>query len=252
MKNNYWYLILVPFALWVLDEIFLFKPNFFFVALGLGVLIITLAVRYLTKQQNLRFWPVFILPPALFFLSFSFYGAIIISQFWIQVIFLLIVWFVFSYLQNIYYYFSFGAPERETKLQRLLMSGSFLTAFALAATLFGMPIFLSWSIWLLLLFFTLASFILFGQFLILAKEITREQKIFWGINVLVLVEIAGAFFLLPLNYNILGLLLAIIFFLLTLLDEWRLAGRLNTKNLKWPLILTTLIIVFILLSARWL
>jgi hypothetical protein len=107
MKNNYLYLILVPFALWVLDEIFVFKPAFFFLAIGLGALIIVLGVRALIKKQSLKFWPVFIFAPLLFYLSFSFYSAIIISQFWIQVIFLLNAWFVFFYLKNIYYYFSF-------------------------------------------------------------------------------------------------------------------------------------------------
>jgi len=252
IKNNYLYLILVPFLLWVLDEIFIFKPDFFFVALGLGLLIITFGVRRLIKKQSLKFWPIFILPPSLFYLSFSFYSAMIVGQFWIQVIFLLNAWFIFFYLQNIYYYFSFGAPEREVKLRRLLTSGSFLSTFVIASSLYALPIFLSWPFFILLLIFTLISFGLFGQFLALEKNISAEQKIFWGVKVLILAESAGALFLLPLNYNILGLLLAIIFYLLILFDDWRAAGRLYYKNLKWPLIIGSLVIILILLSARWL
>jgi len=252
MKNNYLYLILIPFLLWVLDEIFVFRPDFFFVALGLGLLIITFGVRLLIKKQSLKFWPVFVLPPSLFYLSFSFYSAMIVNQLWIQLIFLLNAWFIFFYLQNIYYYFSFGAPERAVKLRRLLTSGAFLSTFAIASSLYALPIFLSWSFFILLLIFILISLGLFGQFLILEKNISTEQKIFWGIKVLVLAEFAGVFFLLPLNYNILGLLLAIIFYLLILFDDWRASSRLNYKNLKWPLIISTLVVVLILLSARWL
>ncbi len=252
MKSNYLYLFLIPFSLWVLDEIFLFKPDFFFIALALGLLIIAFGVRSIMKKQSAKFWPAFIFPPALFFLSFSFYSALLVSRFWIQAIFLLIAWFVFYYLQNIYYHFSFGAPEREMKLRRLLASGAFLSAFALAATLFGLPIFLSWSFFLLLLLFVLVSIVLFGQFFILDNKISREEKIFWGINVLVLAEMASVLFLLPLNYNILGLLLALIFYFLIFAGEIRLAGRLNYKNLKWPIIIGTIIIILILLSARWL
>jgi len=252
MKNNYLYLILVPFLLWVLDEIFVFKPDFFFVALGLGLLIITFGVRRLIKKQSPKFWPIFILPLGLFYLSFSFYSAMIVSQFWIQAIFLLNAWFGFFYLQNIYYYFSFGAPEREAKLRRLLISGSFLSTFAIASSLYALPIFLSWPFFSLLLIFILISFGLFGQFLILEKNISSEQKIFWGIKVLILAESAGALFLLPLNYNILGLLLALIFYLLILFDDWHTAGRLYYKNLKWPLVISALVIILILLSARWL
>jgi hypothetical protein len=252
MKNNYLYSILGPFGLWALDEIFLFKPDFFFIALGLGLLIITFGVRALMKNQTAKFWPVFILPPALFFLSFSFYSALLISQFWIQVIFILNVWFVFYYLQNIYYYFSFGAPEREEKFRRLLMSGSFLSAFALSASLFALPIFLSWPFAWLLLLFAFVSLALFGQTLILEKKFDSEQRLFWGINVIVLAELAGVLFFLPLNYNILGLLLALIFYFLVLLSDWRTAGKLYYKNLKWPIMIGSIIIIFILLSARWL
>lgn len=252
MKNKQLYLILIPFSLWLLDEIFFFKPGFFFVSLGLGLLIITLGVRTLIKDHGSKFWPAFILPPALFFLSFSFYSAIIASQFWIQVIFLFNVWFVFSYLKNIYYYFSFGAPEREVKLRHLLLNGSFLSAFAVAASLYGLPIFLSWPFALLLLGFALISFILFGQFFIFSRKIEREQKIFWGLNVLVFTEIVGVISFLPLNYNVLGILAAIVFYLLIIFDDWRSENKFGYKNMKWPVIVGSLIIIIILLSARWL
>ena len=226
--------------------------KFFFIALSFGVLFITFGVRTFIKNRGAKFWPVFILPPVLFFLSFSFYSSIIISYFWIQVIFLLIAWFIYSYFQNIYYYFSFGAPEREVKIRRLMVSGSFLSTFAIAATLYGLPIFLSWPFILLLLSFIVISLALFGQFFIFSKNINREQKIFLGINILVLAEFVGIFYLLPLNFNILGLLVAIIFYLLFLLNDWRGENRLDFKNLKWPIIISSLVIIFILLSARWL
>jgi hypothetical protein len=96
------------------------------------------------------------------------------------------------------------------------------------------------------------SAVIFGQFFIFNKKIEREQKIFWGLDVLILAEMAGLFFLLPLNYNILGFLVAIIFYLLVLINDWRQTNRLNFKNLKWPIILASLITLLILLTARWL
>jgi len=252
MKNNYWYLILTTFILWVLNEIFLFKPDFFFVSLGLGVLVIIFYVRSLIKKHSQGFWPMFVLTPVLFYLSFSLYSAIIVGQFWIQAMFLLNAWFVYSYLKNIYYYFSFGAPERESKLRRLLATGAFLSSFAFAANLYGLPIFLSWPFFLILLAFMVISFGLFGQFMVFSKNIGREDKIFLGVNILVLAEFAGILFFLPLNYNILGLLVAIVFYLLIMLNDWRADGRLNFKNIKWPLIIVSGIIVLVLLTARWL
>ncbi len=252
MKNNNFILFLVPFFLWVLDEIFLFRPEFFFVSLGLGFLIIALTVRTLLKSNRAQFWPLFIITPALFYLSFSFYSTILVSQLWIQIIFLLNAWFIFSYLRNIYFYFSFGAPEREIKLKRLLSSGAFLSTFALGANLYGLPIFLSWPFVLLWLAFVVLSIALFGQFLMFADKINREQKIFLGINILLLAEFAGILFFLPLNYNILGLSIAIVFFLLTLINDWRETDQLVWKNLRYPVIISSIMIIFIFLSARWL
>lgn len=252
MKNNYWYLILTTFALWALNEIFLFKPAFFFVSLGLALLIITFYVRILIKKRSEKFWPMFIITPVLFYSSFSFYSAIIVSQFWIQVIFLLNAWFIFSYLKNIYYYFSFGAPERESKLRRLLASGAFLSTFAFASNLYGLPIFLSWPFFLLLIAFMIICLALFGQFFVFTKKIEREQKVFLGINILVLAEFAGVLFFLPLNFNILGLLVALVFYFLVLLNDFREEHRLNFKNVKWPLIILSAVIILTLLSARWL
>lgn len=252
MNKNSLYLILAPFSVWVLNEMFVFKPEFFFISLGLGTLIIVFAVWATMKKRGLRNWPIFSLVPILFFLSFSLYSAIIASQFWIQIIFLLNAWFVFSYLKDIHYYIYSDLPESRTKLHRLLKSGSFLSTFALAATLYGLPIFLSWNFSLLLLFFIAASFILFGQFLIFVKDFNREQRIFLVINVLVLAEFAGILFFLPLSYNILGLLVALVFYLLVLFNDWRQENRLVFKNVKWPLAVASLITALILLSARWL
>lgn len=252
MKNNYWYLILTTFTLWALNEIFLFKPHFFFVSLGLSVLIIVFYVRALIKKRSEIFWPIYILTPILFYLSFSVYSAIIVGQFWIQAIFLLNAWFVYSYLKNLYYHFSFGAPERESKLRRLVATGSFLSTFAFAANLYGLPIFLSWPFFLILLFFMLISGGLFGQFLIYSKNVSRDELIFLGINILVLAEFAGVLYFLPLNFNILGLLTAIVFYFLILLNDWRGEGRLDFKNIKWPLIIVSVIIVSVMLTARWL
>lgn len=252
MKKQSFYLIFTPFLIWLLSELYVFEPSLFFVSISSSFLILAFVIRKLAIKNTKIFWPLLILAPALFYFSFSFYSAIIVSKFWIQVIFLLNAWFIHAYLKNIYYYFSFGAPERELKLNKLLLSGSFLSCFALAATLYGLPIFLNWSFAFLLLIFILFSLLEFSQFLIFSKNIDKNQKFFLGINVLILGELAGVIFFLPLNFNILGLMVAIIFYLLILFNNWRLENMFYFKNLKWPLVISGVIFIIILLSARWL
>lgn len=252
MKKNSLYLILTPTLLWLLNELFIFEPSLFFVSLSLSLLILAFFVRLLITKNSKEFWPQYILTPALFYFSFSFYSAILVNQVWIQIIFLFNAWFIYSYLKNIYYFFSFGAPEREMKLRRLLLSGAFLSVFALASTIYGLPIFLNWSFISLLIIFVLFSLAVFGQFLIFSKNIDSTERIFLGVNTLILGEFAGVVFLLPLNYNILGLLVAIVFYLLILFNSWRIEDRLDFKNLRWPIAVASFIFIIILLSARWL
>lgn len=75
---------------------------------------------------------------------------------------------------------------------------------------------------------------------------------FLTINSLVLSETAGALLLLPLSFNVRGLLLSLVFYSLVLFNNWRREKRLNIKNLKWSLAIGIFLILLILLSARWL
>lgn len=252
MPNKYLYLFLTPLSLLVLNEIFIFKPHFFFVSLSFGLLVIILSIWKIAKNNDSKFRLVYAMAPALFYLSLSLYSGILVNSLWIQIIFVLNAWFVFFYLRNLYKYLYSFSLDIEIKLQRLLKAGSFLSTFALAATCYGLPIFLSWNFGLLLLLFIAAGFILFGQFLVFSRKINREQIIFLFINVFVLAEFAGVLFFLPLSYNTLGLLVALIFYLLSVFNDWRMENRLNFKNIKWPIIIVMIIIMTILLSARWL
>ncbi|NLZ74501.1 hypothetical protein GX917_01165 [Candidatus Falkowbacteria bacterium] len=252
MPNKYLYLFLTPIILLALNEAFVFEPQFFFVSLSLGLLVILFAVWKITKDSDSKYRLLYALSPALFYLSFSLYSGILVNHFWIQVIFIFNALFVFFYLRNLFKYLYTPSSEVEVKLYNLLQVGSFLSAFALAATCYGLPIFLSWNFGLLLLLFIAVSFILFGQSLIFSREIKREQIRFLFINVFILAEFAAVLFFLPLSYNVLGLLVALVFYLLSVFDNLRLENRFNFRNIKWPLIITIIMVMVILLSARWL
>jgi len=246
------FIFLTVFFLWLLNELFFFKPTLFFVSLGLSTLIIILAVKKLVDKKSNTFWLLLTISPILFYFSASFYSSILTNQLWIQFIFFINAFLIFSYLKNIYYYYSFGAPERGAKLNRLLLSASFLAMFAAAATLYALPIFINLSFWSIVIFFIIINIIFFYQSLIFAKDNSvREDWLFLVINTLVLSEFAGVLLLLPLNYNVRGFLLAIFFYSLILFNNWRQEGRLNFRNLRWPLISVFLIMLIILFSARW-
>jgi len=245
--------LIVPLLIWFLNQIFLREPDLFYVALALGALLITLSVKYLLPKEPV-FWLPYIIPPLLFFISFSFYSAIIVGLFWLQLCSLLIFWFLFSYLRALYYYFA--APDKRplwaAKVDNLLLSGGFLTAYAAAAILFDLPAFFNWSLLALLATVVVLSGLLLFQFYLFPKEGASLAKYLSLLSVLVLTELTGIFALLPLNFHILALFFAISYYLCLTIIRLASNGILNRRALKWPLILGGIIITVLLLTSRWL
>jgi len=243
--------IITPILIFVLSQIFLATPKVFYYALGIGVLIIVISVKYLSRGIKNN-WLIFTISPVLFFLSFSLYSSLIANSFLIQFIFVLCLWFIFSYLKNLYYFLSYEVPERAQKLDHLILSGGFLTFFALTSSLYGLPIFLNWPFFKFLLVFIPLAFLLLIQFFAIKKISFKPFLPFIGINILILSELALVLSFLPFNFNVLGFLLTIFFYFFLLVFRLRLREELNYHNLKLPIVFSLLIIVITILSARWL
>lgn len=254
-KPRYIYLFL-PLIIWLLNQAFLLRPSFFYSAMALGLLLIIFGVRALARLDKNKYWPLLIAPPALFFLSFSLYVTLIPnrwpSNFWIQGIFILEAWFIFSYLRNLYYYLAYHALERQQKLSDLLVSGGFLSMFAIGASFYGLPAFINWPLYLLLLSLAPLIFLLFSQFIPFKNLNLKTNLILLLTNTLMLLELAGVISLLPLNYNLLGFVLALAysFQLLVLQLSWR--GELTAKRLKLPIIALVALVIILFLTASWL
>jgi len=243
--------LITPILIWLLSQAFLRWPDFFYSALAVGALLIVISVKHLVGSGK-KNWLSFIITPVLFFLCFSGYTAIIISHFWIQAIFLLELWFFFSYLRVAYYYINHSGPQWASKLDNLLISGGFLTAFAAAALLFGLPIFLDWPLFIMLFVFTLIISLLLWQFNLLREDGAPAINWLLIIIIIILTELVWAMTFLPLNFNILGLFAAIIYYLGLTMIRLERRGGLNRRALKLPLIFSAVLILVLLLTARWL
>ncbi len=256
MKHNMNYKHLVPvitpLCLWFLSQAFLLWPTFFYAAVALGVLLIVLSIRLLAAETKVMTWPLLIAPLLLFFFSFSVYASLLMSRFWVEVVFVLNVWFAYAYLKNLYYYLVRHEEKRVEKLTNLMLAGTWLTIFAAAATLYDLPEFIDWPfLVLLLIFMVMTGFLWFG-FWPLTKIKFRTAAPVQGVSWLVLGALTWLVSLLPLNYNVLGFLTAIIAYFLLELNRAHWRGDLNRRTLKAPLILSAILIIILLLTARWL
>lgn len=243
--------LLVPTALWLLGQIFLFRPNLFFISVSLGVLIMALAVKGLSIGKHKSDWPMFFYFPALMFISASLYETLIPNHYWVQVLFLLMAFLIFSYLKNLYYFMRYEAPERAGKIDSISLAGSVLAFFFLSASIYGLPTFLGWSFWPLLAACSVLIFLLTCQpFVIGYINIKTNWPFFLAVN-LILIQILAALYLLPLRFSVLGLLAAFAFYLSLLVLRSVLRGNFSGRLLRFPLISGLVIAVIVLVTARW-
>ena len=94
--------------------------------------------------------------------------------------------------------------------------------------------------------------LLFWQFKLLQKKSASLAGWLLFITVLILTELALAMTLLPLNFNILGLFAAIIYYLGLTIIRLEHRGSFNGHTVRLPLILSIILIFILLITARWL
>lgn len=251
MKRSRLLINFIPVILLFLSLAFLFYRPFFYAAIGLSVLLIVLGVKYLVETSSSRPWLPFVFSPLLVFLGGEFYIILLPNYFFLSLVLLVIIWFTYSYLRNLYYYLAYGAPERERKIDNLLLSGGFIGIWMFSSALFNVQAVLNWPFWFLLLIFTPFAWLSFAIFSWWQKNFsTAGLAIF--LNTVVLLELTGVLFFLPLNYDLLGFILALFYYFL--LFAWRLSWRreLNRHRLRLVLVGGLVIVFLILLTAAWL
>lgn len=243
---------LLPLALLLLGELYiLFNSQLFFVSLALGALFITLTTKGLSIKSRALDWPLFLYFPLIFFIASSFYTTVLASPYLIQTLLLVNVFFIHIYFNSLYYFFRYNAPDRIDKLDTFLMTGSVLSIFFAGATAYALPVYLGWSFWPLLIVLAAISFPLFFQPFILGSLNLKTNRPFFIAALIIFTQIAGVIYLFPFSFNVLGLMLAIVFYVLFLILRLHIRGRLSSKLLKIPLIASLIIIILLLLTTRW-
>lgn len=245
--------VITPAFVWGLSQVFFWRPLFFFAALALGTLLIAWSVKEIAGRHEPD-WYFFISAPILFSLAFNSYAAVIASSFLVQVCFVAIAWFLYSYLKA-FYHFAVHKEEREDwkiRLHRLLIPGGFLTMFAAFAVMLYLPLFFNLDIYISLPLFIVLSWLLFVQFGPIKHIDARPTGTLVIINVIIMAEMAWAFTLLPFNYNLLALFAAITYYLLLLIVRLEARGDLNRQSLRPSLIIIVSAMLLLVLTARWL
>ncbi len=244
---TYLFIFITPLLNFLLFEAFFFRADLFYAALIISNLLILVAVRRITgkKITSGEFWSFSILP-LLFSSSLGIYSLLVVSHVIIQLLFVLNLGFTFFYLKNIY------RGEQPDFLENISSYGNLLTVFFIFAGIYGLEEFQGWPIWILIL--GLAALLVIVVYQILWANRIKAQNILAYIFLitLLLVQLAWAIYYLPFNYNTLGLIATIFFYLIIGFIKLSLADKLTRRNLKLYLGSGIVFLLLVFLTAKWL
>jgi hypothetical protein len=253
MKYNHYRTLLTPAAAFLLMEMFFFWPKLIYVALVMAVLIFFFTVRQFTlaaKRQE-KWWNYLILPAG-FFAGNAVFSAMIPSPWFIQFMFAVNWLFNILYFRTIYYYLLRVEKYQAQRLENISSYGNFLAFYFIASSVYGLQIFLNIDIWVLIIGLLFFIFLIVYQ-VFWANGIDIHLGLFYAIIIsLVLVEIAWSASFLTLNFYILGLLLAVCYYILIGLARFYLLSKLSNKIIKLYLIFGFSSILLVLFTANWL
>jgi hypothetical protein len=246
MKNNLFLIILPPLVVCLFSEIFFFRPNLFYAAIVLSALVIFFTVKSLIKEKiaSLRLWNLSWLP-LFFVLSADAYSLILLEKSFIQILFAAQFLFLFYYFKNL------AGDKKEVFLENVSAWGNFLSLFLFFSFLFGLKSLLDYSILFLAGGFLIVSFLSVSEIFWANKIMQKQEPAYIFIICLILTQAGWCFCFLPLDYNILGLLLAIGHYILIGLIKPFLREGLNSRAIKFYLIGGIMVMAILLATAKW-
>lgn len=252
MKYSFLLIFIAPLGVLGLFEAMLFRPIFFgWFLLAIALLIILTLLSFAAAGRFPSSWWNALFLPLIFSVALAFYSSLLTNRTAVYFLFIGGAIFIWSYLRNSYYLFVKDKNGKGRLLENLSSYGSFLAIFFLAASAYGLKSFFGISI------VVLAAALFVGIFLIICQNSWannlkfKEGGIFILVFPLVLAEIAAAVYYLPLNYNALGLILAICYYMLMGLAKSYLRNNLNRRSVKFYLIFGFLSFLAIFLTSKW-
>jgi hypothetical protein len=252
MKFNRFLPLLIPLLVFLFEEIYFFSPKFVYVIMILVGLSVFFVIWQFSRwsQVDKQWWNYLILPIAMSSAVIS-YSVFIGYKSLIQLLFIFNLVFLYIYLRHVYYYLLNPPAYEVFSIENISSYTNWLTFFLLAATVYGLQSFLNLPIpWLVLIILGITALTTYQIIWVNKIEITLGLP-YILISCLILVELFWSISFLPFNYNISGLCLAISYYVITGLIKNHLLNKLDVKKVKMYLILATISLFLILLTAKW-
>lgn len=253
MKYNRALPLVVPIIIWLLLEFYLFNTKLIYWLGALSILIIFFTARRFCRESLIdKNWWNFSILPIIFLIAVIFYSTMLQNALTIQVIFALVLIFLYFYLRFSYYYLIRPVSYKVASIENISSYVNLISVFLFSASIYGLEAFLNFPVWPLMLVLAIFSGLAIYQIFWTSKIELKASLIYVIICPLVIIELAWALSFLPLNYNVSGLILAICYYVLIGLTKLKLLDMLDMPKVKLYLYFGLISILVVLLTSRWL
>jgi hypothetical protein len=184
-------------------------------------------------------------------------SAVIYSTFYfpssglIKFILLLLGVFMFFYYSNIYRCWHFPETYKLENLETIYSFGAWLAMFFGASAVYGLQYFLNLPIWLPTTILLAIIMLLTYKSLWIKGLDARHNLLFIFLLPFIIVQIGWALYFLPFNFNVLGLILATLYFLAADFIKLHLTHSLNRLALRRHLALVAIVLFLVLIFVQW-
>lgn len=253
MQLNRFLPLFIPIIVFLFLELFYFRPNLVYVVVVFIALTFLFSLRQFIRVSGERtgVWN-FIILPLSFTLGLVLFSVMVTGKLFVQLLFILDLIFLYIYLKHVYYYLTKSSYYKKHALENISSYGNFLVAFMFFSSIYGLQSFLNISVWILMLIVVVITALIVYQVIWINRIDLRQGSFYIILSCLVLVEIAWALSFLPLSFYLLGLVLAICYYMLIGIIRYHLLGNLNRRLVKLYLVSGLAAILLIFLTARWL
>lgn len=250
MKYSKLLSFLVPIITIGLLEFFYFLPKTIFLVLFLLFLFYVFVIWFFCRENNSKIvWFYLVLPVCFTYSLIAF--TILINVKYVQIFFILNTVFIYLYYRSIYLLMFDRKNYPNNSLENFSAFGNFIAFYFTCSTIYGFQSFLDIEIWILMIILTLFIILIVCQVMYTNKIQVRKWAIFVPVLCLVLIELAWSFSFLTLSHYILGLILAIYYYILIGLTRFYLLAKLDKRIIKLYVYFGMLSMLIVLFTARW-
>ena len=224
-------------------------------AVAIVNIVMIAAIWRMAKDSSVsKEWWHFSIMPVVYFSSVVMYTTLLRleDRLLIQFLYLFSAIVIYLYFRFSYYFLLRPMAYKVSSIENLSSYANFLSFYFIAASLYGFQAFLKMSAWPLLLGLAVACILMIYQLFWASKISFKSSATYLFIIAACLLESAWALSFWPLNFHVVGLSLAIGYYVLANLARFSLLGQIDGRRIKYNLWFAGTSLALLWLTARWL